>query len=137
MIDWNLLLSVLGLIATALGGAWALIQFYFKQQEKIEDLKDDTVQNALRGIESSVKELKSVVSVHQSNVSAEMVTLRTDIESLKVVQASHIAEIKVFGEIMAKIYRHYGGTNEPIDYSTEQVKVGKDALLIRSKNKKP
>lgn len=120
--------------SVVVGAGWALMKIFFSQQQKIESLKEENTSNAIDRLNQSVKDLSTVITVHRTDVADQMGEMRKDIESLKIVQAAHISEIKAFGEIMAKIYRHYAGERDPGPVS-EKKQIGKEAWIIRDKKK--
>jgi hypothetical protein len=124
-------LSIAGMV---FGGAWALIRIFFSQREKIENLEKQSVITLIDKTQTQIEELVKMVKEVSEKFSEEIDGLKKETAELRVMQASHLAEMKLFGKTMLEVHRHFAGEREEFPQSEKQ-QIGKDAWIIRDKKR--
>lgn len=130
----NDLSVIAGILATLLGGAWALIKMFYSQKERIESLERKQIVDMISQTQTQIADLSRTVTSIREEFGREIELLKRETNELRIVQREHIVEMKSFGEAMLKVYRHFAGEKAPAPGS-EKVEIGKDTWIIREKKK--
>lgn len=135
MIDWGTWGTILGSIAGILGGIRWLLSVYFKQQEKLEKLKDSLFAKRIDSLDVMVKQLKIMLGefeVRMKAVEASFGKASLEMEETKAGFGSLLSSLRAF---IAKTDRQFEAVEEKFA-SGRVVKVGHDTYIFKSDHKK-